>query len=391
MRRREGKEHHRHSGISDNSGKRDYSEERDDRGVSVSKARGVIGLIAMLFVFQCVTFIIHKCDGPADGVKSISDGTGSDKTGIRKTNPGREELDINGFFDPNTVSAESLAIFGLTERQARAIIRYREKGGKFRRAEDFGRMYVIDDVLFKRLAPHIRIAEQRKEDYLSGRNPSGQTRSGRMQAAGTQTAERFPVKKGEASRPDSAAEPSANTERNAPLKERQQEERRQEYGQERQQKEKQQRERQRAAGPDAVDLNEADSSALVAIRGIGPYFASAILRLRARLGTYASVEQLAEVRGMTPERLAPLRRYLFVHPGGIKKFSIASADYEFLRRHPYIGPYRARGIALFREKYGEKECSLENLVANSILDMETAEKLAPYIEEQEEREEQGEQ
>lgn len=359
MRRREGRDYQRDPEFSKKA------ENPDDSGVTVSKARGVMGLIALLFVFQCATFVIHKCDSG-----------NSHKTGLWKTDPdktGCSETDINGFFDPNTVSAESLTIFGLTERQALAIIRYREKGGKFQRTEDFGKMYVIDERLFERVAPHIRIAEQRKEDYRSKKNPAVQPRSEKLQAAGKRIEERSPDAEMQPGKHDSATAPASEAAAGV-------------YGGSDKEADKEigtGTEIKTGTGvvsPYAVDLNEADSTALVAIRGIGPYFASGILRLRARLGSYASVEQLADVRGMTPERLAPLRRYLFVHPGGIKKFSLASADYEFMRRHPYIGPYRARGIALFREEHGEKECSLENLVANSILDTETAGKLAPYIE-----------
>ena len=42
-------------------------------------------------------------------------------------------------FDPNTVSAEDLQRLGFSERQAAAILRYREAGGRFRRKADFAK------------------------------------------------------------------------------------------------------------------------------------------------------------------------------------------------------------------------------------------------------------
>ena len=60
-------------------------------------------------------------------------------------------------FDPNTVSAEDLQRLGFSERQAAAILRYREAGGRFRRKADFAKSYVVEDSVYKRLAPYIDI------------------------------------------------------------------------------------------------------------------------------------------------------------------------------------------------------------------------------------------
>lgn len=60
-------------------------------------------------------------------------------------------------FNPNTVSVEDLQRLGFSERQARSIDHYRQKGGRFYRAEDFGKSYVVTDSVFARLRPYIRI------------------------------------------------------------------------------------------------------------------------------------------------------------------------------------------------------------------------------------------
>lgn len=128
-----------------------------------------------------------------------------------------------------------------------------------------------------------------------------------------------------------------------------------------------------------VDLNEADSAALIEVKGIGPYFCKKILELRERLGSFADVSQLLEIKGMDEEKLQRIGNQIFVHPSGIKKFSLAEADRKFLSRHPYIGAYNARGIALFIETMGKESCTLSNLVKNNILSPEAAEKLRPYV------------
>ena len=60
-------------------------------------------------------------------------------------------------FDPNTASEEEFKRLGFSEKQAQALIRYREKGGRFRRKEDFARSFVVADSVYARLAPYIRI------------------------------------------------------------------------------------------------------------------------------------------------------------------------------------------------------------------------------------------
>lgn len=60
-------------------------------------------------------------------------------------------------FDPNTVSIAELMRLGFSEKQAMAIEKYRDKGWKFRTADDFGKVYVVDSLLFKKLKPYISI------------------------------------------------------------------------------------------------------------------------------------------------------------------------------------------------------------------------------------------
>ena len=60
-------------------------------------------------------------------------------------------------FNPNTVSKEELQRLGFSEKQARSIINYREKGGRFRRKTDFAKSYVVADSVYKRLESYIDI------------------------------------------------------------------------------------------------------------------------------------------------------------------------------------------------------------------------------------------
>lgn len=60
-------------------------------------------------------------------------------------------------FNPNTASEEDFIRLGFSEKQAQALIHYREKGGRFRRKEEFARSFVVADSVYERLEPYIRI------------------------------------------------------------------------------------------------------------------------------------------------------------------------------------------------------------------------------------------
>ncbi|HEX5001997.1 MAG TPA: helix-hairpin-helix domain-containing protein [Bacteroidia bacterium] len=60
-------------------------------------------------------------------------------------------------FDPNTADAIKLQLLGLSGKQASAVMHYREKGGNFKKKEDFSKIYVIGDDLYRKLEPYIRI------------------------------------------------------------------------------------------------------------------------------------------------------------------------------------------------------------------------------------------
>lgn len=60
-------------------------------------------------------------------------------------------------FDPNTVTLEELRRLGFTDKQARSIDNYRQKGGRFRRKSDFAKSYVVSDSVYARLEPYIDI------------------------------------------------------------------------------------------------------------------------------------------------------------------------------------------------------------------------------------------
>ncbi len=70
--------------------------------------------------------------------------------------------------------------------------------------------------------------------------------------------------------------------------------------------------RRRASPPPngSVDVNRADAAELAAVPGIGRAVAARIVELREREGSFASLDELLDVAGMTQTRLERARPYL---------------------------------------------------------------------------------
>jgi comEA protein len=63
-----------------------------------------------------------------------------------------------------------------------------------------------------------------------------------------------------------------------------------------------------------VDINTASAAELDQLPGIGPAYAQNILDYRKRIGRFTSVEQLLNVPGIGPKRLAAIRDLVTVRP-----------------------------------------------------------------------------
>lgn len=102
----------------------------------------------------------HSEDLIFDNVKRVNQDTirrNSEHSKIvNKVRAQRRKIE-NFYFNPNTATLEEFQRLGFTEKQAQSIVNYRVKGGRFSRASDFARSYVVSDSVFKRLEPFIRI------------------------------------------------------------------------------------------------------------------------------------------------------------------------------------------------------------------------------------------
>ena len=63
-------------------------------------------------------------------------------------------------FDPNTADSSTLVHLGFKPWQAKNMLKYRAKGGKYRQVEDLKRLYGMTDSMYQALLPYICIARE---------------------------------------------------------------------------------------------------------------------------------------------------------------------------------------------------------------------------------------
>ena len=279
--------------------------------LSESAASGMVALVFLILGFQLALFVTKVVQRPAKAEVVVMEAGFSDTVDAKEGSPnmkvkmsgkpvsGRSERTkpsapaggrrIESFrFDPNTVSEKDLVRLGLSPKQAASIGNYRSKGGRFRKKEDFARMYVVSDTLYARLEPYIDIPK--------------------------------------------------------------------------------------------LELNSADSAALVRLKGIGPFYARRILSYRERLGGFCDIGQMMEVEGLDSARFSGFCDAISVDTARIVKIDIWRDSVALLARHPYIGEKGARRIERFRNVYDSTLRSIDNLLKEHVIAPEQLSRLSPYLE-----------
>lgn len=128
----------------------------------------------------------------------------------------------------------------------------------------------------------------------------------------------------------------------------------------------------------SLNINTADSAALVAVDGIGAYSAQKILAYRQALGGFVSLKQLSEIKGLRAENLEQLIQVALIDSTKVRKIDINRASIKTMVAHPYIVYSQAVAIDDWRRERGR----IDSLVNLSFLEEFTPsdiERLQPYL------------
>ncbi len=229
-------------------------------------------------------------------------------------------------FDPNALLAEGWEARGVPHFVAARLVNYGQKAGGFRAKTQVQRIYGLPDSVYQRLAPFLQLPEA-----LPARG------------AGSYAAVRPAFGGAEDGKPSRFLRKPAHLQ--------------------------------------PFDLNLADTTQLMQIKGIGRGRAKYLVKQRAELGGYIAENQLAEafVLRDAPDLVDSLRKYTFVAAGFVPRpVHVNSGTFDELWPHPYVGKPLARLIVAYRKQHGPFAAP-DDLRQIKILKPESFEKLRPYV------------
>lgn len=195
------------------------------------------------------------------------------------------------FFNPNTLDEAGWCKLGLSEKVARTISHYREKGGHFYKPDDLRKIYGLQQADANRLVPYVR---------LSG-NAS-------------------PVVAVAATLPEHQAV--------APVY----------YS---------------GKHPVPTDINTASAEDWMRFPGIGEVLGNRIVAFRTKAGGFCSIMQVAQTYGVKDSVFMQMKPFLLVNNTTVPKLNINTATAFQLQTRPHITAEIAQAIIDYRQANGQ--------------------------------------
>lgn len=127
-----------------------------------------------------------------------------------------------------------------------------------------------------------------------------------------------------------------------------------------------------------LPINSVDSFSIQLIKGIGPAFASRIIKYRDRLGGFVNKEQLREVYGIDSVKFDQISSQIEIDANNITTININTITFEDFKGFPYLTNRQKNVLLAYRKQHGGYT-ALSELKKAAFLSSETVEKIAPYI------------
>lgn len=221
-------------------------------------------------------------------------------------------------FDPNTASEAELLRLGIPPKTVQTLLKYRDKGGRFKEAAALQKLYTLPQGVYERIAPYVKIAPadgafaQRPQTYQNGNTPM--------------------------KRPDTRPKPTV------------------------------------------LDINRATLEAWMELPGIGEFRARQIINFREKLGGFLSIGQVGEIRMLPDSTFQQIKPFLALDYTDPRKINLNTASIADLDAHPYCSKKQAEHIVRYREQHGAY-ASVEDLThIETLRDRAWLAKIKPYLE-----------
>ena len=227
-------------------------------------------------------------------------------------------------FDPNHFSHQDWMDIGLSDKQSTSLLKYKSAIGGFKNAQDFSKAYAINEDLFEALAGLLIFPKQeevRTEKQLpKEQNPKKD----------------IPFKKAD------------NAKEKFVLKD------------------------------EVFNLNTAQVEDFVKIKGIGPYFAEKVIKLRNDFGGFIDMGQVLALNDWSNITIEQLNKHFIIDKADIQKLNINVLSAYELKKHPYIDWNVAQSIVELRKELTYFR-NTDEVIKSVFVDLQLYRKLEPYL------------
>jgi len=237
-----------------------------------------------------------------------------DRTKNKYTETNKKEL---FYFDPNKLSIDGWKKLGIRDKTIQTIQNYLNKGGRFKKSEDLQKIYGLRQHEYEMISPYIQI------ESLSI----------------TKNQENFINIKPQTESPTTKNFTSHYS---------------------------------------VIDINTADTTAFIALPGIGSKLAARIINFREKLGGFYSVDQIGETFGLPDSTFQKIKQYLKLESISLKKININAATIDELKVHPYIKWSIANPLVAYRNEHGNFS-NLEEIKKIATITDDVYKKISPYL------------
>lgn len=260
--------------------------------------RGIVALFAVIILLQAGYLIFNSADWQTSQQKSAEEKEWlavQSQIDALKSQKEKEAGKIFPF-NPNFISDYKGYTLGMSTAEIDRLHKFRE-GGKFvNSAEEFKVITKVPDTLLQKISPYFKFP-----DWVKNKNKP------------------------------STKEPYVYTDSKYPKKEFAKKE-----------------------VKAALDINQALEEDLIEVYGIGPAFAKMILRRRAQLGAYVSMEQMSDFKNLSPEAVAGLKKSFKVSgQADVVKLNVNTASLNQLSSFPYFNRDLGKAILTKRSMKGK--------------------------------------
>ena len=328
-------------------------------------------------------------------------------------------------FDPNTLSFEEAKMLGLSDKVARTLQNYLKKGGKFRKKEDFKRVYGLSEKDYQRLEAYIDIPDKKnKTMFADNKNKKPDTKKQAKTSFGSgantenkkdivlhkfdpntlsfdeakklglsdkvaRTLQNYVKKGGKFYKKEDFKKvyglSDADYQRLFPYIDINKAQFEKKDGKEQlvadasQQKGEKPMTFSMSNEPLKIDINAATIEDWKKISGIGDKHAGRIVRFREALGGFTNIEQVGETYYLDALLFLKIKEHLVNNrPELIKKININKAAEADLAGHPYVNEKVAKSIVKYRSSKGDFT-NLDQLIKVRGMNDMLLQKLKPYI------------